>query len=408
MRTLAPTHAPSAPTILFVTDIQIYPIVGGQMLHAYNMLDLLSRRYEVVVIAPAIDPACALVNQVAAWYTMPVDTYLKPRKLFNYLFRLLPRPSWVAMLRQVCEKHQPALVWFNYAYWGQYVEVARACGALTVMQTHNAQAQLSKQQAYAAPIGPTRAIEWLRYRIERVHERRLFPQFDRILSVSEADRRYHAQYVGEARSLFLPNFINEANYQRPVRQPTAGNAPPSLVMTGSFVNFQNRHGIEWFLAEVWPLLIKTAPELQLHVVGIGSDACFGDQPPANVHAHGTVLDATPFLQQATVAIVPLRHGSGTRLKILEAWACGTPVVSTTLGAEGLTFISGEQGILADNGADFAQAILRLLNDEMLRQRCIAGGAAELAHHFGFAANMPRVESVVEELLAARAKVNSMQ
>ena len=95
-----------------------------------------------------------------------------------------------------------------------------------------------------------------------------------------------------------------------------------------------------------------------------------------IHVTGTVDDVGPYYERAQVAVVPLRAGGGSRLKILEAFALGRPVVSTTLGAEGLDVVDGEHLLLADTAAAFAEAVIRLLEDPELSAR-IAGAARAL-------------------------------
>jgi glycosyltransferase involved in cell wall biosynthesis len=107
----------------------------------------------------------------------------------------------------------------------------------------------------------------------------------------------------------------------------------------------------------------------------------------------------PYLQQAAIAAVPLLHGSGTRFKILEALACMTPVISTTLGAQGLDLVPGESIMLADAGPDFAQTMINLLNDGARRSRLAQNGMKTLKNQYSFDANTQRMRQLVMELIS---------
>jgi polysaccharide biosynthesis protein PslH len=140
---------------------------------------------------------------------------------------------------------------------------------------------------------------------------------------------------------------------------------PTLVFTGTLSFAPNAEGIAWFARAVWPLVLADMPSATLDIVG--------REPPPDVLAlaskqvrvSGEVSDVRPYLQRAWLSIVPLLHGGGTRLKILEAMACALPVVSTTIGAEGLDVVDGRDILIADEPAAFAAQTMRLLRDPAL-------------------------------------------
>jgi glycosyltransferase involved in cell wall biosynthesis len=155
-----------------------------------------------------------------------------------------------------------------------------------------------------------------------------------------------------------------------------------VVFSGNMEYHPNLSAVRFFRAAIWPLLRERWPDLVWRLVGMHPEAVSryisGDP---RIEATGQVEDAIAEIARARVAVVPLLAGSGTRLKILEAWAAGVPVVSTALGAEGLPVRDGEHLLLADGGAQFAAAVSRVLEDTELRHRLSEAGRLLLEEGF---------------------------
>jgi glycosyltransferase involved in cell wall biosynthesis len=386
----------SMPTILFVTEIQPCPPYGGQMIRCHNVIDSLSQCFSTVVCAPQVATTCRLMTQVTAWYQLPsYDRQSLPSRASNYFHRLVPRTTWAHCLQKIYQQHKPQVVWFSSGHWGQYATVVHGWNAWAIMETYNAQADLTQQAYQATLFGRTRCIRWFRYCAQRIHEQYLFSRFDRIVSVSEADRHYHARYVGEERSLLIPNYLKEAEYipQKPVKR-----SDRLVVMTGNFAAFQNKCGLDWFLQQVWPDVCQEIPGIRLLLVGKNSDE-MGSRlgQISSIAGTGQVQTVVPYLQLATVVVVPLLHGSGTSFKVLEALACRAPVVSTTLGARGLDL--GESIVIADRGPDFAQAIVSLIENAPKRLSLAQNGLRMIRSQHSFALNTERIRQLVIGLTA---------
>jgi glycosyltransferase involved in cell wall biosynthesis len=152
----------------------------------------------------------------------------------------------------------------------------------------------------------------------------------------------------------------------------------NIIFCGSMDYFPNQEGLIWFCKEVFPLMLKENPQIKLMVVGRGEP---GDELN-NLLKHDSIIffgmvdDVNDYYKKAAVAIVPLLSGSGTRLKLLEAMGCKTPVVSTTAGAEGINYTEKKNILIADDNASFANAVVELLND-----RSLAGSIATAAYSF---------------------------
>ena len=183
----------------------------------------------------------------------------------------------------------------------------------------------------------------------------------------------------------------------PTHQST--NLPThQLIFTGAFTYHVNYEGALWFVERVLPLVQAQISHVRLTITGNHADLPF-PQIEAVVRT-GFVDDVRPLIAGADVCVVPIWQGGGTRLKILEAMALGTPVVATSKGAEGLDAQSGIHLLIADQPAAFADAVVQLLTDPSLRQRLAEHGRTLVEQHYSWSLVMPRFLHLVERLTAA--------
>lgn len=210
----------------------------------------------------------------------------------------------------------------------------------------------------------------------RSYERRICLAAQKVLAVSQADAVALHALDPAIMPRVLPNGVDTAR-NRP-GLPRAEIAHPALVFTGKLDYRPNSDAALWFADKVWPLVRSRCPQAQWYLVGKNPSPQLAALARLDgVHVTGYVAAIQPYLAAADCYIAPLRVGGGTRLKLLEALACGLPIVATTLGAEGLELCSGQHLLLADTAAAFAEAVLRLLNDRDLAAR-LGTGAREVA------------------------------
>lgn len=362
------------PRALVVLPEAAYPVMGGGPLRTASILEWLRERYKLSAIHFSL-----------AGETDPVGAY--PEGMFGEVLRLeLPRHD-KGMRAKVWRNAKRAmrgvtplvdrfggrdreigewvrgrrwdLVWVEHFWGAQYGELLRGAGERLVLDLHNVESAYYESLERTAPA----SLLWRRFAgCSRREERRWLAGFDRLVVTSEAD----AAKVKGRRVSVVPNTT-------PWRERIEV-APRewAVVFSGNFAYAPNQLGLKWFLAEVWPKVIEEEPELRLRLVGKEVECA-----PAggrNVDRVGPVEDAVAEIARARVAVAPIRSGSGTRLKILEAFAAGVPVVSTGLGAEGLR-LRGEV-VVADEGRAFAEAIVGLVRDED-RQRALGEAGRRL-------------------------------
>jgi glycosyltransferase involved in cell wall biosynthesis len=170
-----------------------------------------------------------------------------------------------------------------------------------------------------------------------------------------------------------------------------------LIFSGSFRYRPNYHAMQWFIRHAFPLILEKVPDVQLVITG--DHANLPLPQTKNITLAGYVDDIQSMIASCNVSIAPLWSGGGTRLKILEAMALGTPVVATSKGAEGLQIEPGENILIADQPEKFAQSVIRILSDREFRD-FIASNALQLVKtNYDWRATMPKFLSFLERATA---------
>lgn len=192
-------------------------------------------------------------------------------------------------------------------------------------------------------------------------ERGILRSYSRVAAVSELDARNLRRLASEKAVDVIPNGVDIDYFAPADSNPRSLPATNIIIFTGFLAYYTNSDSLRFFVDDIWPLIRGRRPDAQFWIVGANpTPEVEAMARHAGIEVFASVPDVRPYLEQSTVAIVPLRLGSGTRLKILEALAANRPVVSTTLGAEGLHLESGHDLLRADTPAEFADAVVTLL------------------------------------------------
>jgi glycosyltransferase involved in cell wall biosynthesis len=205
--------------------------------------------------------------------------------------------------------------------------------------------------------------------------------------LSQAIPDYHAVEV-------VPNLINLADYE----DVDVEVSPNTLIFTGSFGYSPNYKAMVWFLGEVYPRIRSEIPDVRLFLTGDHKNLPLPSLD--NVTLTGFVDDVRPLIAASGASLVPLWHGGGTRLKILEAMALRTPVVSTSKGAEGLDAKHNHHLLIADSPMAFAEAVLRLLTESGLHQRLTDNAYRLVRQKYDRAVIIPQFLNLVERVVRA--------
>ena len=212
------------------------------------------------------------------------------------------------------------------------------------------------------------SLNWRKLRRE---ELAAFRAADGIAVCSVADQQRLLRDVPSARTAVVPNAADVERYRPRPEDPTPDGR--TVVFFGLLSTLPNIDGVRWLVREIWPRIARKRPDARLKILGKGAPPEVQALAGPGIEVVGFVEDLRPHLAEAAAIAVPLRLGGGTRLKIVEAMAMARPVVSTTLGAEGIEAIPGRDLLIADDPQGFAAAVVRLLEDPAAGARI--GGAA---------------------------------
>jgi polysaccharide biosynthesis protein PslH len=262
-----------------------------------------------------------------------------------------------------------------------------------ILFTHNVEAQVWQRHAQVTsnPLMKL-ACQFESRALERA-ERQHVPLADHVLAVSENDRATFAQYAAPARVSVIPTGVDTEYFQ-----PRNGEEPDTVVFTGSMDWMPNEDGVAYFVEKIMPLLTREAPDASFWAVGRRPSRRLRALASGNVVVTGAVDDIRPYLAKGAVTVVPLRSGSGTRIKIFEAMAMGKAVVSTTMGAEGLPVRHGDNIILADDPADFARQTALLLADPERRAQLGRAARQLVEENYGWPAVADCFDRIIESLV----------
>ena len=306
--------------------------------------------------------------------------------------RLRTSPGLRAALEAVLAAEAFDIVQIESAHLGDLT----APGLPVVLDEHNIEHEILERVAAADHHPVRRAFHrWDGTRMRRF-ERHVWSRVDACALTSEREEALLRRVHPDALTAVVPNGVDTAYFRR------AGGAPeaaPSTVFVGTMHYRPNVDGARHFIEETLPLLWRDHPDLTFTAVGHSAPAELTRLATARVRVTGFVPDVRPHLERATVVVVPLRSGSGTRLKILDALSMGCAVVTTRLGMEGIDAVDGEHLLVADDPGPFAAAVARLLDDAMLRHRLGAQGRELVVRRYGWRASVEALDDLQSRALA---------
>ncbi len=360
-----------------------YPAVGGGALRTASLVEFLARRYTLDLIIfhepGAPDPREASPPALAR----RIDVIELPRHSRSALARagrnLVRFARGVPPLNDRFAGHQRALAHLvtgrgydfaliEHSWCAPYVEQLGAVSRCVALDLHNIESVLAARTAAAE--GTLAALLYKRFaKASAALERRWLPRFALTLATSERDAARCRVLAPAADVRVYPNAIP----RRPLPTPEKEEA---IVFSGNLEYHPNRAAVKFFARQVWPKLRARWPRLKWRLIGKNPQSVRGflDRDP-RIELTGPVEDAIAELARARVAVAPMLSGSGTRVKILEAWAAGLPVVSTAIGAEGLDACDGEHLMLAETADEIREAVSALLDSPGRREEM--GGAARI-------------------------------
>ncbi|WP_142686434.1 glycosyltransferase family 4 protein [Chitinophaga polysaccharea] len=338
--------------ILFFTDISPFPQNGGERIRSYYLIKALSQLgYEVIAVVRNVEKV-----DLQKYHLPNVTFYTYETKPFDLLTRITGKQYFqrsatvMNIFEEVCREYPLAAAILDYGYVGHYISYFRQKQIPVILGTHNAQPMITWQLPSKGLVDKLR--KWQLFSMEKLHERMYFNKAAAVLVVSDDDNAYHTRFLPKQKVFTIPNFLDEKDYHFSGKKQQR-----VLVMTANFGVYMNFAGLKWFIENVWD--DELASKYDLWLVGRGSKEALkqitGKEEYRNIVAFGKVDDVKWYISVASAVIIPLVHGSGTRLKCLEAMALSTPIISTRKGVEG---VKSHHFIVSDEPQAFKQSLLR--------------------------------------------------
>jgi len=361
--------------VLLLTQVLPYPPDSGPKVKTWNVLKYLAQHHEVTLVSfvrgGQSEHARHLEQYCQAVYTVPMERgairdawHMSRSFLTGQPFMMLrdDRKAMRDLIERLSAERHFDVVHADQLNMAQYA--VRVPRTFKVLDAHNALWLLYKRLAAMMEPDPKKWLLERDWRLLKRYEGRVVRSFDAVLAVTEEDKVALLEAASVEREItVIPIAVDTEEIRLVTRRPEANH----ILHIGTMYWPPNIDGIWWFLREAYPLIRRQRPDVVFDVVGSRPPrrlrALSGDGTGVNVT--GYVVDPTPYLEQAGVFIVPLRAGGGMRVKILNALAQGIPIVSTTLGAEGIAVTPGKDILIGDTSEEFAAAVLSLLNDRHL-------------------------------------------
>jgi glycosyltransferase involved in cell wall biosynthesis len=374
--------------ILWIKTELLHPIDKGGRIRSYQILRALSRQHQVTYLclddglaaADAVERAREYAQEVVVVPFRPppkmsagyfADLLLNLFSPLPYAIARYASPELGARIRQLA----PASDLIVCDFLMPSVDVPADLPAPAVLFQHNVEAMIWQRHASVPQHFLRRAYMRLQWRRMLHYEARQCRRFAHVIAVSAMDAELMRHEYGAASVGYVPTGVDLEYFRaRRARLPDSRE----LVFIGSMDWMPNDDGIRWFASEIFSRIQERVAGARLTVVGRSPSAAMCELAARNpaIEVTGTVADVRPYLERAAISVVPLRIGGGTRLKVYEAMAMGIPVVSTTIGAEGLPVRHGEQLLIADSVDEQVAAIGALLTD----QRLVAALSANALRH----------------------------
>ncbi|HEX4783739.1 MAG TPA: glycosyltransferase family 4 protein [Candidatus Sulfotelmatobacter sp.] len=394
--------------ILWVKAGKLLPVDTGGKIRSYNILRHLARNHEVTLLSYYGGQRDSSYEseirhelpRAQTIYTASPDESVVVQTV-HYVGRIFqPEPFAVSKFTHPAVQRAVS-AWLN----GKELDVA-VCDFLsaslnfpetlatpTVLFQHNVESALWQRMA-STESNPAKRLA---YRLEAKkmlrYERSALRKFHHVIAVSEHDRKQMLAMDPDAGITVVPTGVDTQKYE--IAPPSSTNLP-RIVFTGSMDWEPNIDAVAYFCQQIFPGILAEFPSAVFQIVGRNPHSSVRKLASRSVEVTGTVPSVAAYLRDASVVVVPLRIGGGTRLKIFEAMAMGKALVSTSIGAEGLDVENGRDLVLADDAASQIQAITLLLRDSALRRQ-YEEAAARLAAQYDWSNIERRFAEVLQQV-----------
>ena len=365
--------------ILFTLPYVPIPLTFGGAIRVFQMIKIAAEHHEVTILTLGTpEEEQALRNTFGSQitiYVVPnpwVRSYWRVGQLYSlftqhsFFYKLVESTEMKNTLDRLLAENDFDIVQTEFAHTAAY---NLSTAAVKILDSHNVEHD-NFRRMYKLAHSPLRRLHYFcEYKKFRNEEHDACRRYDFVFTTSKRDKIILDGEVPEIPKYVIPNGVDSSYFIPSQETPE----PYSLVFTGAMSYVPNYDGMLYFLDEIFPLVLQQEPKSKIYIVGSKPPKELRRRASNNVIITGYVDDVRPYVNRSSVYVVPLRIGGGTRLKVLEAMAMKKPIVTTSIGCEGIEIVNGESAIIADNPQEFADSIVQLLQDNALRQKITDNG-----------------------------------
>ena len=393
--------------ILFLSPTVPFPLTDGGRIRVYNLLKQIAQKSDVTLLALETQPTDP--EGVAELRELGIQVHLVPHA------STLPRVSLGTLTKAFLKRQPITVARYDVPVYRRKLKALLANEAFDLVHYemfHVAQfhtetdlPSILSQQNVDSAIWRRLCSEtanpfykfayWTQQLAFQRYERLLSPKFNVVTCTSDIDAAVFGQHCSKDAIEIIPNGVDITHYH----PDFTGEAPAHLIYIGSMDWYPNEDAVAFFADEVLPQIQEKVPDVAFSIVGGNPSARVQKLAERDgIVVTGRVPEIKPYFAEATVFVVPLRIGSGTRLKILEALGMGKAIVSTSVGAEGLDLRNDEEICIADEPTDFADAVTRLLTDPELRRRIGENGRARVERDYDWRSIGEKLHTLYTKIL----------
>jgi glycosyltransferase involved in cell wall biosynthesis len=386
-------------------------VIGGPII-VFNRLKYLSKSHTVSLVAfakkedeqyiPSLRPYCHDIQIVPlppkrSLFKRTRDFFLSP--VPPYFLRMHGSTAMKKTIAEMVAKDKYDFVIAEYSVMGQFIHNNTYLPPVQrIISVHECYylARLKDFRHYS--LGFKKLKEAVNLKGLKKYEFDMYLQADKVLALTPQGREELLDICPQLNISIVPHGVDTEHFSF----SSLENEEKAITFVGNYLHYPNVDAVLFFHEEIWPLLKAKVPDAKFYIVG--------QSPPDNIRAFsqdadiivtGKVDDVTPFLKKGRVFICPVRLGGGFRGKILEAMSVGRPVVSTSLGAEGIPANHRENIIIADSPSSFVQEISELLSDDVLYERIREKARKMVEEKYAWEKGVEVLKKTLNEMMAAR-------
>ena len=388
--------------------VPLPPTFGGA-LRVYHILDHLYKNYEDLYLAgfnkkgelellrnefPNIKGGLHFEEKEKTPFER-INQLLSFFSSHSYWYNFISSKSFQRDLNKLLKEEDFDIVLTEFASMGNF---ELETDAITILDAHNVEYDNFRRMSTLNWSFLRKKFYESEYKKVKSEEIKTFNKYDVVFATSERDKEIIKSHANETKHYVIPNGVDTSFFSP---NHDVKPEPYNIVFTGAMSYLPNQDGILFFLEKVFPFIKKEVPEAKIYVVGSKPPDRLKKYASDDVIITGFVDDVRPYIDKSSVFVVPLNMGSGTRLKVVEAMSMKKPIVSTSIGCEGIEVEDGTNIIIRDEPEEFANAVIELMNNEKLSQKLVRNGFDLVKSKYDWSVICEGIDKAFKELMSEK-------